>query len=161
VLDLGSRHGAANLHLHLGGVAQEQGRSAEAETAYWQALDLRRETDPRAAAATAKQLGEVLAELGKHADATAVMLYAVATWRRITGEWGIDDLQFLIRERALLEPEEFAALIEAHMPADLRAELDTALPAVAKLPRPGEGMEPQDHSPEASSGRAQPEGSGS
>src|SRR5712691_1861409 len=87
----------------------------------WPALGIRRETDPRAASSTATQLGSVLAQLGQHSEATAILLYVAASWRQETGQWNPDGLRLVNQERALIGPGEFAALVSTNVPADLVA----------------------------------------
>lgn len=62
-------------------------------------------------------------------DATAVLLYAAASWREETGRWDPKDLQLVNQERALVEPREFTKLAEANVPADLADELTSAMKA--------------------------------
>jgi hypothetical protein len=48
-------------------------------------------------------------------------------WHQETGQWSTGDLQWLHRERALVEAEEFAALVAANVPDDLAGELIAAI----------------------------------
>ena len=116
-------------------VAQAQERFAEAEASYRTALDIYRESDLRAAPSTATNLGIVQAALGRHGEAVRTLLYAVVTWQQQTGQWAEQDLQWLHRERALIEPSEFTALIKTTVPADVADDLMAAV---------GEAADPTD-----------------
>jgi len=111
-------------------VAQEQGRLAEAQDSYRQALDIYLEFgDRHNASITASQFGIVLANLGGHEEASRVLLYATVSWRQDEGEWSADDLQWLHRERALVGAEAFAALLRDNVPGELAGELTAAIDA--------------------------------
>jgi tetratricopeptide (TPR) repeat protein len=126
-LEFDNQHSAADIYHRLGALAQDQEQLGTAEKNYRLALDIRRRSDPRAGSSTATQLGIVLSQLGQHSKATIALLYAAASWRQETGKWDPDDLQLLEQERTLLEPTEFAALVEANIPADMAEEFATAI----------------------------------
>ena len=110
-MELGDRHGAARTYHQLGGAAQEQRRFVEAEAAYRQALDIYLESDGRAASSTAAQLGVVLAELGRHSAAAAMLLRAAVSWRQEAGQWSSLGLHLLRQERGKLRDAEFTMLV--------------------------------------------------
>ena len=127
-LEFGDRYSAADTYYQLGRVAQEQRRFTEAEASCRQALDIYQEFgDQRSVSRTASQLGIVYASLGQQHDAARTLLYAAVTWRQETGKWAREDLQWLHRERAAIGAEEFAALMTAETPADIRDELTAAI----------------------------------
>jgi tetratricopeptide (TPR) repeat protein len=128
-LESGDRDSAASTHHQLGAIAREQQQYAQAEASYRKALHIRRESDPRAASGTARQLGNVLAEIGRHGEAASVLLYAATTSRQKSGGWPAEALHMLNRERALIEPDKFAALLDEEVPARLTAELAAAIEA--------------------------------
>jgi hypothetical protein len=70
-----------------------------------------------------------LSQLGQHSEATAVLLYAAASWRQETGQWDPEDLQLLNQERTLLGPGEFTTLVKANVPADMAEEFAAAIKA--------------------------------
>ena len=119
-------------------VAQEQRRFAEAEASYRQALDIRRESDPRAASGTASMLGITLARLGRHHQAVRTLLYAAVTWHQQTGQWDSRDLAWLHRERALTSPGDLAALISTDVPPELADDLTAAIDQAADPADDGE-----------------------
>ena len=121
-LEFGDRHSAASVFKNLGAVAQQQHEFAQAEDAYRQALNIERDLDLRAASITASRLGNLIAQLDRHLEAVTVLLYAATTWRQETGQFDPDDLQWLNQERVLIEPAQFTALVEAHVPPDLIQE---------------------------------------
>ncbi|HET7014862.1 MAG TPA: hypothetical protein VFI65_13185, partial [Streptosporangiaceae bacterium] len=99
-----------------------------AESAYRQALDIFLEFDDRrAASGTATRLGALLAELGRHSEATRTLLYAAVSWHQEASEWNQGDLDLLRQERQALQPAEFTALIAAEVPPELAEELTAAL----------------------------------
>jgi tetratricopeptide (TPR) repeat protein len=126
-LEFGDRHRAAAAYHGIGTTALEQGRYAEAEASYRQALDIRTESDPRSASSTATRLGIVLDKLGRHHEALRALLDAAVMWRQQTGGWDSNDLAWLHRESALAGDDELAAMIEAHVPAELAADLRAAI----------------------------------
>ena len=125
----GDRDGAASTHHQLGTVARKQQRYAQAEASYRKALRIRQQSDPRAASSTAKQLGNVLTKVGQHGDAARVRLYAATTWRQESGAWSAEDLEWLRGQRALIEPDEFVALVKEDVPAGLADDLIAAIAA--------------------------------
>ena len=108
-------------------MAEVQRRFAEAEASYRQALDIRRDSDPRAASSTASMLGITLARLGQHHEAIRTLLYATITWHQQTGKWDSRDLAWLHRECALTSPGELTALIKTDVPPELADDLTTAI----------------------------------
>ena len=132
-LEFGDRHSAARTYHSLGAVAQEQERFAEAEASYRQALDIYLEVDPRQASATATQLGLVLAETGRHADAAAVLMDAALLWHQLTGGWDTGNLRYLKRERAILGQATFSQLAAAKVPQNLRQSLDSGIDSAEDL----------------------------
>jgi tetratricopeptide (TPR) repeat protein/cellulose biosynthesis protein BcsQ len=126
-LESGDRYSAAGTYRQLGTVAEDQERFEESEADYRQALDIYRESDPQAASVTATRLGIVLAQKGQHGDAVTALLYAATAWYQATGQWDSQDLQLLNRERRLIEPAEFTALVKAHIPASLTNEFTAAM----------------------------------
>ena len=44
---------------------------------------------------------------------------AAVSWRQETGQWDDDDMLLLRHERALIDPDEFAKVIEANVHPDL------------------------------------------
>jgi tetratricopeptide (TPR) repeat protein len=128
-LEFGDQHNAARTYHQLGALAQDQQQLGAAEQSYRLALGIRRESDPRAASSTATELGSVLARLGRHSEATAILLYAATSWRQETGKWDSGDLRLVNQERALIAPSEFTGLVKANVPADLADELRAALTA--------------------------------
>ncbi len=131
-VESGDQDSAANTHHQIGIVARQQQRYAQAEASYRKALHIRRDSDPRAASSTAKQLGIVLARIGRHGEAARVRLYAATTWHRETGGWSPEHLQWLNRQRGRIEPDEFAALLAEEVPADLAQELTAAIEAAGE-----------------------------
>ncbi len=125
----GDRDGAASTHHQLGTVARQQQRYAQAEASYRKALHIRQQSDPRAASSTAKQLGNVLTRVGQHGEAARVRLYAAMTWRQESGVWSAEDLEWLRGQRALIEPDEFVALVKEDVPAGLADDLIAAIAA--------------------------------
>ena len=69
----------------------------------------------------------MLAELGQHSEAARTLIYAATTWHQQTGHWDKQDLQWLRRERTLIEPSEFTALIKTTVPADVADDLMAAV----------------------------------
>lgn len=126
-LESGDRLQAATTYHQLGALAEDQQQLRTAEEYYQLALDIRRDFDPRGASTTATQLGLVLSELGRHNEATTILLYAAATWRQETGQWHPRDMQLLSQERTLVGPSEFAKLVKTNVPADLAEEFAAAL----------------------------------
>jgi hypothetical protein len=59
--------------------------------------------------------------------ATAVLLYAAASWRQETGQWHPNDLQLLNQERTQIEPSEFTKLVNANIPAEIADEFAEAI----------------------------------
>ncbi len=138
-LQYGDQHNAATTYHQLGTLAQDQQRYGEAEASYRKALGIRRESDPRAASATAAQLGAVLAELGQHREAARTLAYAAVTWHQETGQWDAEDLARLRRQRAAMSPDEFTGLVKAELSADLARELIAAIDMADSL---GDADEP-------------------
>ena len=128
-LEFGDQYSSAGVYYHFGNLSQEQERFSDAEANYRKALDIFQELEPRAASFTASQLGIVLAKLGRHRDATGILLYAAASWRQESGRWDPGDIQLLQQERAFVGSAEFTALIEANVPADLASHFTAALEA--------------------------------
>jgi tetratricopeptide (TPR) repeat protein len=126
-LEFGDRHSAADTYYQLGMVAQKQQRLEDAEASYRQALDTYLESDPQRAYTTAKALGRMLAEVGRHAEAAAVLLDAVLLWYQVTGNWDPGRLRDLSRERAVIGQDAFSQLLTAKIPQDLRPSLVSAL----------------------------------
>ena len=126
-LESGDRHQTATTYKELGALAEDQQQLRTAAEYYRLALDILRETDALRASSAATQLGTVLSQLGRHNEATTVLLYAAATWQQETGQWNTKDLQLLSQERTLLGPSEFAKFVKANVPANVAEELAAAL----------------------------------
>jgi tetratricopeptide (TPR) repeat protein len=126
----GDRRNTASVYHQLGNLAYTQGQLAEAEAHYNKAIDIYIECrDPYKASGAATRLGTVLARLGRTRDAAAVLLYAAVSWRQETGSWADQDLQWLHRERALMDAGEFAALVRDSVPEELTGEVVAAIDA--------------------------------
>src|SRR5262249_3934325 len=98
------------------------------EAAYRQALDIYlEESDPREASVNATWLGKLLAETGRHDDATVILLDGALLWHQGTGAWGAADRRNLKREQAAIGPAAFHQLARAKVPRDLRSSLDSGI----------------------------------
>lgn len=58
---------------------------------------------------------------------------AAVSWRQETGQWDDDDMLLLRHERALIDPDEFAKVIEANVHPDLVQEFAAAIDATGPL----------------------------
>ncbi len=127
-LEFGDRHSAAGTYHDLGAVARAQRRFDEAEAAYRQAFDIYQvESDLRQASVSATQLGLLLAETGRHADATSTLLDAALLWHQAAGGWDSGDLRSLKRERTIIGLDAFEQLAAARVPSDLRTSLTSGI----------------------------------
>jgi tetratricopeptide (TPR) repeat protein len=118
---------AAVAYLHLGALAQGQQRYDQAEINYRESLEIYGEFDLQAASSTAIYLGTVLAELGQHREAVQAFMYASITWLQETGQWALESLQGLHRERDAIGREEFTSLMTENISSDLARVLATAI----------------------------------
>jgi tetratricopeptide (TPR) repeat protein len=126
-LEFDDARGAAGTYHSLSSLAKDQNRFENAAEYYRLALDIQRQSDPRGASSTATQLGIVLAQLDKHTEAAAVLLYAAMSWREETGQWDPEDLRLLNQERTVLGSGEFTKLIKANVPAGVADDLAEAM----------------------------------
>jgi tetratricopeptide (TPR) repeat protein len=138
-LEFGDKHTAAIICSNLGELAWHQSRTAEAEVFYAQALDAYREFgDVIRMSHIAAELGRNLAEAGRHRESLGVILGAALFVRQEKGRWPEESLQWIHRERGLIEPDDFAALLRDDVPAELAGELTAAIDAAGK-PGAGDG----------------------
>ena len=93
---------------------------------YRQAIALFSESDRRRASQTATRLGLVLAESGRHDEATAILVDAAVGWYQLTGTWDPVDLRYLKRERELIGDEAFITLVAAKVPPEIQTALTEA-----------------------------------
>jgi tetratricopeptide (TPR) repeat protein len=128
-LEVGDSQNAALAYHYLGVAEQGQSRYEEAVASYREALEIRRESDTEASCITALELGRLLVRLGRHREAVEALLYAAATWHQLSGQWYDQALQWLHRERELMEPAEFAALVAEIVPASLAGKFIAATDA--------------------------------
>jgi len=123
-LEFDDRHGAASTYHQLGVVAQEQGRFADAEQAYRQALELWLEFDDRhSAASTYHQLGVVAQEQGRFADAVTYLARAAANWYASTGQWPPETIVVIKQAGDHLDIDHYQRLLVENVPADLLSDL--------------------------------------
>ena len=126
-LEFGDRHSAAGTYGQLGTVAQAQRRFEEAEANYRKALGIYQDTDKRRASEIASVVSELLATLGRHAEATEILLDAAVSWYQLTGRWDRKDIQLLASEWRELGDPSFRPLVLANVPQALRALLLTEI----------------------------------
>lgn len=125
-LDIGDRQGQANVYYQLGQMAQEERRFGEAEDAYRRALGIHLEVLPRAASASGASLAALLTGLGRHSEATEILLLTAKILREETAQWDPVILNMLRKTRSMIDPAEFDSLARANMPGHLTDELVAA-----------------------------------
>ena len=130
-LEFGDRNSAAQAYHNLGTGARGQNRFAEAETAYRQALDMLPESDQRLTSTIKTSLGVIIAERGRHDEATAIVLEAAVAWYQLTGDWDPLDMRCLKRERRNIGDEAFMLLVATKVPHHVQTALTTAIDGVA------------------------------
>lgn len=133
----GNRRGEAAAYQNLGMMAQHRYLYSEAEEIYRKCLEICKDCGYREiGSVVGTQLGVVLAKLGRHAEATNMLIGAAVTYRTDKGEWEKDDMQWLRCERSALGSADFSQAIETLVPADLRDEINAAIEA-AEPPEEG------------------------
>jgi tetratricopeptide (TPR) repeat protein len=126
-LALNDQFNAGTSYYNLGTVAEARERFTEAEAAYRKAIDILRDSDLNMACAATGGLGRVLVRLDRHDEAVPALIKSTTIFRQLMGYWPSGDLQLVRNERGLLASAQFAALVEANVPADLLTEFWDAM----------------------------------
>ena len=117
------QHNAASTYGQLGVLAHDQKHYDQAQASYPKTLEIHCGCDPGTVSGIAARLGAVLAELGQHREAARILVHVAVTGHQQTGQWAVEVLHGLRRERAVIGPGEFTGLVAADLPGDLAGEL--------------------------------------